>query len=137
MSRIRSRGNKDTEIELARILRANRIRGWRRNARLLGKPDFTFRAQRLVVFIDGCFWHDCPKHGTRPKSNSHYWDAKLLRNKLRDRTVARTLRVQGWRVLRIWEHELKKPEKVLSKLCRALVEVPLAARRRIRSNALR
>ena len=139
MSRIRGRGNKGTEGLLAKIFRLYRVRGWRRNIPLPGKPDFTFRAQRLAVFIDGCFWHACPAHGTRPKSNSEYWDAKLARNRVRDRTVTRELRRRGWRVLRIWEHELKNPEKVIARLKKhtPAVEVPLAARPPIKSNASR
>jgi DNA mismatch endonuclease (patch repair protein) len=137
MSRIRSRGNKDTELKLAGLFRQHRIRGWRRNVRLAGKPDFTFRRERLALFVDGCFWHGCPKHGTSPKSNKTYWRAKLARNKARDRQTGRVLRLRGWRVLRIWEHELKTPARVLRRVNRALAKVPLAAPLRIQSNASR
>ncbi len=63
MAAIRSKGNKDTELRLAFILRAYGIKGWRRHYPLPGKPDFVFPKQRLAVFVDGCFWHSCPKHG--------------------------------------------------------------------------
>src|SRR5580658_9584428 len=92
MSRIRGRGNKATEIALAILLRQNKITGWRRHLPIFGKPDFTFRRQRLVVFVDGCFWHGCPKHSATPSGNRAFWDRKLSGNKTRDRLVTRTLR---------------------------------------------
>jgi DNA mismatch endonuclease (patch repair protein) len=72
------------------------------------KPDFVFRSQRLAVFVDGCFWHGCPVHGTQPRHNAKFWRDKIARNRTRDRLVTRTLRARGWRVIRIWEHELKR-----------------------------
>ena len=68
------------------------------------RPDIVFTRRRLAVFIDGCFWHRCPEHGTSPRANTHYWAAKLERNVLRDRRVDQALRAAGWTVLRIWEH---------------------------------
>lgn len=106
MSRIRGRGNKGTEQALVSLLRAHKITGWRRNQPEFGKPDFVFPKQRIAVFVDGCFWHGCPQHGTLPKNNSAFWHNKLTTNKARDLLVSRTLRKNGWRVLRIWEHEL-------------------------------
>lgn len=73
-----------------------------------GKPDFIFPKLKLAVFVDGCFWHGCPKHATWPKSRAAFWAAKLTGNKARDRRVNRELRKRGWKVLRIWEHELKR-----------------------------
>jgi DNA mismatch endonuclease (patch repair protein) len=133
MSRIRSRGNKDTELALIRVFRAEGITGWRRHQRircngqrltsngersklsvgrwkssLSVRPDFVFPRLKLAVFVDGCFWHGCPKHGTRPKQNRKFWDAKIARNRDRDRSVNRELRKLGWRVVRIWEHDLAK-----------------------------
>jgi DNA mismatch endonuclease (patch repair protein) len=120
MSRIRSHGNKDTEVALAKIFRRHGITGWRRQAEIRGqksevsgkkfrvRPDFVFPKLKLAVFVDGCFWHGCPKHGTKPKGNASFWRDKLAANKARDRRVTRTLRRNGWRVLRIWEHELAK-----------------------------
>lgn len=108
MSRIRGRGNKNTELLLVRVFRAEGIIGWRRHSALFGSPDFTFRKHRLVVFVDGCFWHCCPKHATAPKNNADYWRKKLDRNVERDRLVNRTLRKAGWHVLRIWEHDLPR-----------------------------
>ncbi len=70
------------------------------------RPDFVFSKLRLAVFVDGCFWHACPKHCRTPTGNRAYWRAKLTRNQTRDRLVTRTLHKAGWRVLRIWEHGL-------------------------------
>ena len=108
MSHIRGRGNKDTELALVRVFRQHRITGWRRHQAVFGKPDFVFPKLRLAVFVDGCFWHGCPKHGTKPRNNAAFWRRKFARNKARDRLVTRTLRKNGWRVLRIWEHELAR-----------------------------
>jgi DNA mismatch endonuclease (patch repair protein) len=120
MSKIRSRGNRDTELALAHLMRVNRISGWRRHLPITGRPDFAFRRQRVAVFVDGCFWHRCPKCRLRPATNRVFWEQKLGRNQQRDRTVSRTLRISGWRVIRIWEHELRKPASVARKLLKAL-----------------
>jgi DNA mismatch endonuclease (patch repair protein) len=106
MSCIRSSGNRDTELRLISIFRAHGIIGWRRNYKLLGKPDFVFPRRRLAVFVDGCFWHGCPKHVRFPKTNRRFWREKITRNMGRDREVGRVLRGKGWRVLRVWEHAL-------------------------------
>jgi DNA mismatch endonuclease (patch repair protein) len=120
MARIRGTGNKDTELRLIALMRAARITGWRRNSTLIGKPDFVFPKLRLAVFVDGCFWHGCPIHGTKPKQNAEFWLTKIAHNQARDRLVNRTLRKTGWRVLRIWEHELsrKKLSRLLARLRR-------------------
>ena len=131
MSRIRSRGNKDTELALARLFRAEGITGWRRQQRIrcnvqrptpnaersklsVGRwkffsvvPDFVFPKLRLAVFVDGCFWHACRLHTTKPKGNVAFWRRKFATSKARDLLVNRTLRKAGWLVLRIWEHELR------------------------------
>ena len=141
MSRIRGRGNKDTELALAKLLRRHGITGWRRQKTLIVrssqrqlahtsrrllkirarssvragsrrllrvKVDFVFRQVRLAIFVDGCFWHGCPKHATKPKNNRAFWRRKLAANKVRDTLVTRRLRRAGWRVLRVWEHELAR-----------------------------
>jgi DNA mismatch endonuclease (patch repair protein) len=121
MSRIRGKGNQDTELRLIQIFRANGITGWRRRSKLAGKPDFVFRTQHLAVFVDGCFWHGCPIHATWPKQNAKFWCEKIAKNKARDRLVSRTLRTGGWKVLRIWEHELtlKNEPRIIVRLRRA------------------
>jgi len=117
MARVRGRGNATTEGALAVLLRGQRTSGWRRQQVVRGRdalgepfrvrPDFVFRARRLVVFVDGCFWHGCPKHGTRPKGNAAFWRAKFRRNQERDRRDTRNLRRAGWKVVRLWEHTLR------------------------------
>ena len=114
MAAIHSRGNRATELKLAAILRAAGITGWRRHHPLPGRPDFVFRAARLAVFVDGCFWHGCRWHCRMPKSRGAYWNPKIDRNKTRDKAVRSLLRSQGWRVLRIWEHSLCNPDRVLA-----------------------
>src|SRR5438105_169392 len=105
MRQVRSRGNKATELILIRLLREAGITGWRRHVDMRGRPDFTFRKQRVVIFVDGCFWHGCAKHCRMPASNRKYWLAKIARNMSRDRETRRILRGLGWKVVRIWEHE--------------------------------
>ena len=122
MSRIPGHGNKETEEVLAKLLRQHHIKGWRRHQPMFGKPDFIFPKSRLAVFVDGCFWHGCPKHRTRPKSNRAYWWRKLARNKKRDSLVTRTFQRTGWQVIRIWEHEFSKSneDRLLRRIRRAL-----------------
>jgi DNA mismatch endonuclease (patch repair protein) len=200
------RGNRDTELALARLLRANHISGWRRQQKLRieGKKrragparptgarqperrarrsrptnvgiDFVFPKERVVVFVDGCFWHGCPIHsnpkkwlkkssmgdppsprlrrtgppsprlpaslklrrtrggavghhalpttGATTRTGKAFWAGKLAANIARDRFVNRTLRKQGWRVVRIWEHELSKtPERCLHRIRNAMMPV--------------
>jgi DNA mismatch endonuclease, patch repair protein len=116
MSRIRGSGNKDTELAMIKIFRRYHISGWRRNHVLFGKPDFVFPQHKVAVFVDGCFWHGCPLHSNMPKNNREFWEKKLTGNKARDRLVSKTLRKLGWKVVRIWEHELKDPPKVVAKV---------------------
>ena len=146
MSRIRGRGNKDTELALARLLQRHGITGWRRHVEIRGRdvalrrprpvqgrnasarvaplhasrtaqrsvptfrvrPDFVFAKFRLALFVDGCFWHGCPKHATQPKNNRTFWQRKLVGNRVRDQLVNRTLRLAKWRVLRVWECALQR-----------------------------
>jgi DNA mismatch endonuclease (patch repair protein) len=69
------------------------------------RPDVVFGSRRLCVFIDGCFWHRCPVHGTAPTRNTAYWGPKLARNVARDTEIDEALGVAGWTVIRVWEHE--------------------------------
>ncbi len=92
------------------------------------KTDFVFRRQRVVVFVDGCFWHGCPKpkHAPMPKNRADWWAEKLARNQTRDRLVTRTLRDKGWRVVRVWECDLatKHWTRLASRMLRALAREP-------------
>jgi DNA mismatch endonuclease, patch repair protein len=116
MAAIRSSGNKVTELKLASIFRSHGIKGWRRHKSMPGKPDFIFLRQRLAVFVDGCFWHGCRWHCRLPKSRCGYWTPKIARNKQRDLEIGKQLHRLGWRVCRIWEHSLSKPERVAARL---------------------
>lgn len=122
MSLIRAKGNKRTEGALVKIFREHKITGWRRHLKLPGKPDFTFRKERLADFVDGCFWHGCPRCYRAPKGNRKFWESKIYRNRERDREVNRELRKYEWRILRIAEHSLKKKHrtKLISRLAKAL-----------------
>lgn len=68
------------------------------------RPDIVFTKRKVAVFVDGCFWHGCPEHGTQPKSNQGYWGPKLARNQERDRRNTAQLVMGGWDVVRFWEH---------------------------------
>jgi DNA mismatch endonuclease, patch repair protein len=108
---MRANKRKDTKPELA-LRRALHARGYRyrkdyrldlTGARV--RPDIAFTAKRVAVFVDGCFWHCCPQHGSQPANNTWYWQPKLARNVDRDRSADDALAAAGWEVVRIWEHE--------------------------------
>lgn len=121
MSRIRGRKNKSTELRLVAILRANKLRGWRRHQPLAGSPDFAFTDAKVAIFVDGCFWHGCPKCYKPPASNAMFWAEKVAYNRVRDRRISRHLRSRGWSVLRVWEHSLtRNPSAVVSRIRTAL-----------------
>lgn len=122
MAAIRGKGNRETEVRFAQILRKHRIKGWRRHFPLFGSPDFVFQKQRVAVFVDGCFWHGCREHSRLPKSNVAYWRAKLRRNVLRDRRNSRELRRRGWKVIRLWHHSLAREHIVAKRVAVALLE---------------
>jgi DNA mismatch endonuclease (patch repair protein) len=107
MRAIRSTGNTSTEKGVAAVLRHMRLSGWRRHYPLFGRPDFAWPKQRVAVFVDGCFWHGCPRHYTAPKANYEFWERKLATNQRRDAVVARRLRSEGWAVIRIRECQVK------------------------------
>jgi DNA mismatch endonuclease, patch repair protein len=115
MSRIRGRGNLSTERRLIALFREHGIAGWRRHQTFLRpggglryiRPDFVFRDARLVVMVDGCFWHGCPKCFRHPKSNRKYWGPKLRANIARDGIATNVLKGAGWQVVRIWEHQMR------------------------------
>lgn len=120
MAQIRGRGNATTEERLVQALRRAGITGWRRHAPVWGNPDFVFRPERVAVFVDGCFFHGCPRCFKPPKSNVDYWTAKIARNRARDRRITRELRESGWTVIRIWEHSLRSPARTVSRIRRTL-----------------
>lgn len=108
MAKVRSKANRSTEVRVAATLAAHGFRGWKRHvAGVAGRPDFYFVDARVVVFVDGCFWHGCRECGRRvPRSRRTFWREKIAGNRRRDRCVTRQLRGEGYRVVRIWEHSL-------------------------------
>lgn len=131
MARIKAQGNRSTELAFIRLCKGHHIRGWRRSPSLPGKPDFVFLRQRVVVFVDGCFWHGCPRCYVPPASHKQFWREKLLRNRRRDRKINRLLRRTGWKVMRIWEHLLENSKlhpRVTRQLLRVL-RIPVATDR--------
>ena len=123
MSRVRSSGNQTTELLLAKLLRKSKLIGWRRHWPLIGKPDFVWPKSKLVVFVDGCFWHGhtCGKN-INPKTNAKLWQEKIKRNRERDRRITRELRLLGWHVIRCWEcHLSKKPNYCLTRIKKVIL----------------
>jgi len=118
MGNVKARGNKSTELKLLTLFKENGITGWKRNYPAKGKPDFVFLPQRVAIFVDGCFWHGCEKHCRIPSSNQDYWLAKINRNKERDIAVTVAFQKRNWKVIRIWEHELKRDyfENIICKI---------------------
>lgn len=108
MSRIQG-ANTQPELILRRALSAEGIRGYRIHYRVPGRPDIVFPRKRIAVFIDGCFWHKCPRCSIRtPIENRSYWCKKIANNVRRDKSVTARLRKSGWKVIRVWEHEVKR-----------------------------
>lgn len=125
MGRVLGRGNASTERVLLTLLREAGLTGWRRHLRMPGNPDFAFPSARVVIFVDGCFWHGCPLHLRLPASNRAYWVPKIERNRRRDRRTVRALRSRGWRVVRIWEHALKQASdraRTVARIARATAQ---------------
>ena len=108
MRAVKSRGNKSTELKLIEIFKNLGIRGWRRGYKLFGNPDFVFTKKRVAVFVDGCFWHGHNCRNTKPAANADYWSKKIERNVNRDILVSQTLTEKSWKVVRIWECQIKK-----------------------------
>jgi DNA mismatch endonuclease, patch repair protein len=107
------------EMLLRKNLWKQGVRSYRKYPQLPGRPDLCFPTHRLIVFVDGCFWHGCPVHCRLPKKNPHYWTEKIAANKKRDARIDQELQSKGFTVLRIWEHDIngdvcKAVEKVKS-----------------------
>jgi len=109
MAAVRSKGNRSTEWRLRPYLIQAGLRGWKVQAiNLPGKPDFIFLKERVVIFVDGCFWHGCPSCFRMPHSNKKYWQDKISKNMKRDKRNLRKLRALNWKVIRLREHQLKE-----------------------------
>ena len=108
MKAVKSKGNRSTEIKLIEIFRFYRVTGWRRNSNLAGHPDFIFPKNRIAVFADGCFWHGHNCRNVNPSDNAEYWKNKIKRNRARDKAITKELSQKDWKVVRIWECEIKE-----------------------------
>lgn len=107
MARIRSKNNRTTEVRMRMSLVASGVKGWKLQLTTLpGNPDIYFPIEKLAVFVDGCYWHGCPKCGHIPNTRKIFWRAKIERNKDRDVQNTKRLRAMGIRVIRVWEHDL-------------------------------
>lgn len=107
MSRIRAK-NTRPEVKLRKLLFAQGIRGYRIHYNLPGKPDIVFTKKKITIFIDGCFWHKCPVCFQEPETRKEFWMKKIQSNLDRDKKVNDQLRNDGWTVIRIWEHDVRK-----------------------------
>lgn len=106
MSQIKSR-NTSPELKLRKKLRGLEFTY---QPKIYGKPDFANRKKRILIFVDGCFWHHCKKCFVKPKTNKGFWNKKIRNNCIRDKKVNKYLKKEGWIVLRFWEHEIKNIE---------------------------
>lgn len=124
MAKVRSR---DSRIE---VLFRKEI--WKRGFRYsknsgsrFGKPDLVLPKYKAVIFIDSCFWHGCPRHGTFPTTRPKFWAKKLKRNKLRDKEVNKHYRKKRWKIIRVWEHEINgNLDKVMKKVIPRILIIP-------------
>jgi len=118
MSKIRGHNNATTEKRFRFSLVGHGIKGWAIQPKdIIGKPDIYFNRKKIAVFLDGCFWHGCPKCGHYPKTNSKFWKTKILRNKERDNEKRRLLKKKGIKVVRYWEHQIINDlDRCISKL---------------------
>lgn len=105
MSRVKS---KDSSIEkiLRKELWKKGFRYRKNSSKYFGKPDIIFKKYKIVIFIDSCFWHGCPKHFRMPSSNQEYWKTKITRNKGRDKEINSYYRKGKWKIIRLWEHDI-------------------------------
>jgi DNA mismatch endonuclease Vsr len=135
MAANRSKNTYSTERRLRAALAAGHISGWRLNAKdLAGKPDFVFDYEKVAIFVDGCYWHGC-KCKRLSATNVEFWEDKIKTNIARDKRVARTLRRQGWKVVRIKEHELKRSTlKIVEKIRKLMRQKELEASLRQSAN---
>lgn len=130
--RMQSTPRRDTpaELQIRRIVHRMGLR-YTIDAKPLSdsprRADMVFRRARLAIFVDGCFWHGCPVHGTWPKANATFWRKKILANRGRDEDTNARLNEAGWQVLRIWEHE--DPEKASMGIAKAVLTRLLVASR--------
>lgn len=122
MRSVKSGNNRSTEKRVRYSLVARGVSGWSvRTPNILGCPDFYFEFDCLAIFVDGCFWHGCPRCLRLPHANRKYWSKKIENNIRRDKQVTKRLRRNGIRVIRIWEHDVRDDlASVVDSICREL-----------------
>ncbi|MDD5075375.1 MAG: very short patch repair endonuclease [Candidatus Peribacteraceae bacterium] len=119
MRRVHSKETKLEELVFTAI-RQRKVK-FRKYGKVIGQPDIFSRRRKIAIFIDSCFWHGCRWHCRLPSSRKEYWLPKIERNKQRDKDVTKSLRANGWLVIRIWEHQLEKNlDKQIDKLTKLL-----------------
>jgi DNA mismatch endonuclease (patch repair protein) len=124
MSRIKSKNTQLETLFMGKV-RSFRLKGYLLHCNLPGKPDIYFQRARLAVFVDGCFWHGCPRCYSRPATNKDFWTAKIKKNRRRDATVNRQLRNEGIRIVRFWGHQIKaSPDRCAEKMRSYLLKSP-------------
>jgi DNA mismatch endonuclease (patch repair protein) len=121
MSRIKSRDSKIETLFRKELWRRG-FRYRKNSGKYFGKPDIVLKRHKTVIFIDSCFWHGCKKHCRIPTIRKTYWVNKIERNKTRDKEVSRHYKKQGWKIFRIWEHNLSNDKKVVDEIERNVVK---------------
>ncbi len=112
MSNIR-RSDTRPELEMKKMLRGLYLRY---HPQLSGNPDFACKTKKIAIFVDGCFWHKCPSCFRPPKSHKRYWGSKINGNIKRDRKINAQYRKNGWKVIRVWEHQLCNNRDIIVKM---------------------
>ncbi|MDP3999268.1 MAG: very short patch repair endonuclease [bacterium] len=120
MSRIKSRDSK-IEALFSKALWKRGFRYRKNSGTYFGKPDIVLKRHETVIFVDSCFWHGCKKHCRIPTNHKTYWKQKIAKNTARDKEVSKYYKKQGWKIFRIWEHEIKKnPSKAVNEIVKFL-----------------
>jgi DNA mismatch endonuclease Vsr len=123
MQHIRSKGTTPERI-ITKELKRRKIYFAQHPANIIGKPDIVFRRKKVAVFIDSDFWHGNPYKFIMPKTNVEYWEKKIINNKKRDKKVNQSLKKDGWKIIRIWENDIKKnTDKSINKILKQLGEI--------------
>ncbi|MFA6096032.1 MAG: very short patch repair endonuclease [Candidatus Paceibacterota bacterium] len=115
MSKVRSKDSK-LEIEFRKKLWKVGFRYCKNSSKYFGKPDLVLSKYKAVIFVDSCFWHGCKRHGSMPNTRKRFWQLKLARNVERDREVTKYYKKIGWKIFRIWEHQLKNGQKIIDRI---------------------
>lgn len=118
MASVRTAGG-GPERKMEALLRDLGIRGFKKQWPVPGRPDFAWPKLKVALFVDGCYWHGCPRCDRPSKSNLAFWKSKIISNRRRDLRVGRRLRNEGWKVLRVWECRISE-ERTLSRIARAV-----------------